>query len=74
MLATYLPRYNQICMGGCNGLNETCSSGDSHYLYENLIQVTWPSRYGVDLAKTGLVIARLYCSWKLDRHDTRLPV
>ena len=27
----------------------------------NLIQVTWPSRYSGDLAKTGLVIAR-FCS------------
>lgn len=47
-------------MGEERELNETRSSGDSRYLYGKIIQVTCPSRYGGDLVKTGLVIARFY--------------
>ena len=36
------PHHSEICMGEERKLNETCSSGDSRYLYENLSQVTWP--------------------------------
>ena len=62
ILANKPPHYSEICMGEERELNETCSSRDSHYLYGKIIQVTCPSCYGGDLIKTGLVIARFYCT------------
>ena len=62
ILANKPPHYSKICMGEERELNKTHSSGDSHYLYGKIIQVTCPSHYGRDLVKMGLVIARFYCT------------
>ena len=71
ILANKPPCYSKICMGEERELNKTCSSGDSCYLYGKIIQVTCPSRYGGDLVKTGLVIARFYCT--LDNSSNNRP-
>ena len=71
ILANKPPHYSEICMGEERELNETCSSGDSRYLYGKIIQVMCPSCYGGDLVKTGLVIARFYCTFLLMPRSTR---
>ena len=62
ILANKPPCYSKICMGEERELNKTHSSRDSCYLYGKIIQVTCPSCYGGDLVKTGLIIARFYCT------------
>ena len=45
-------------MGADGNLTRLVVAGVLVNYIEDLIQVTWPSRYSGDLAKTGLVIAR----------------